>query len=50
MRTYQHKTKWLVFWLSGGITECNTEAQARIIALNYNGVFCIRAPIYDDDD
>lgn len=49
MRTYQHKTKWLVFWRGGGVTECISLAQARILALNYSGVFCIRSPIYVEE-
>lgn len=50
MRTYQHKTKWLVFWWGGGVTECTSYSQARILALNYSSVFCIRSPIYSRDE
>lgn len=46
MKTYRHKTLWLVFLVGGGITECRSQGQARVLALNNPGVFCIRPPIY----
>lgn len=49
MKTYQHETKWIVFWWGGGVTERTSYSQARILALNYSGVFCIRSPIYEEE-
>ncbi len=42
----QHKIKWIVVYKGGGIVECATESQAKIIAMNDIGVFKIIPPVY----